>query len=714
MNMTVDILVVDDERINLKLIEGILRDCALNLVTATSGEDALKKIGKHEFAVALLDVMMPGMDGFELAEKLRQNDVTNEVPIIFITAISKEQQHVFRGYELGAVDYLFKPVEPEVLRGKVEVFADLHRHKRELEQTTLRLESTVKALEASRKALEKSEERYRMVADYNYDWESWIGPDGVYRYVSPSCERISGYPPDRFLEDQDFLGRIVHHEDLPAWQNFMLVQSKDSAELRFRIHHNNTRIRWISMVKHGIEGEDGSFLGVRTSMRDITNRKYMEDKLKHSMLHDPLTGLPNRNLFLDRLSRVRERSIRHANCFAVLFINLDRFQAVNDNYGHSMGDKLLVRIGTHLLQILRSEDTLARFGGDEFVILIDEMARKSDIRDVVKVIQGSFEKPFDVEGVKFTISASMGLQIALNDQADQADQADLVHNAQLAMYKAKGVGKNHCVEYTSKMREGVVNILAVENELKRALKANEFETFYQPIINLTDGTLYGFEALSRWRHPERGLVSPGEFIPVAEETGLIIPLGSLVLKNACNALREWQKLYPAMENVTMAVNISAKQFAEASLVHEVKRVLEQSGLPPQCLKLEITETVVMLDAMESSGRLNRLKGLGLKLAIDDFGTGYSSMSYLQKFPVDQLKIDLSFVRRMEKSSENIEIIRAIVNMAHSLRLQVVAEGIETDRQRDLLYSLQCDYGQGYLYSRPVPTEEAEKLLKKFV
>ena len=711
MKMKVDVLVADDERINLKLIEGILRDCDLNLVLVTSGEEALDVVAKHDFAVALLDVMMPGMDGFELAERLRQNEHTNDVPIIFITAISKEQRHVFRGYELGAVDYLFKPVEPEVLRGKVEVFADLHRHKRTLEQTTLRLESTIQALEASRRALEKSEERYRMVADYNHDWESWIGPDGFYRYVSPSCERISGYPPDRFLEDRDFLGLIVHHEDLPAWENFMLSRPKDSAELSFRIHHSNTRIRWISMVKHAIEGEDGVFLGVRTSMRDITNRKYMEDKLKHSMLHDPLTGLPNRNLFLDRLGRVMERAIRNGNCFAVLFINLDRFQAVNDNYGHAMGDKLLVRIGTHLRQNLRTEDTLARFGGDEFVILIDEMARKSDIRDVVKMIQGAFDKPFDVEGVNFTISASMGLQISQNSQDDHAD---LVHNAQLAMYKAKGVGKNHCMEYTSKMREGVVNILAVENDLKRALKADEFETFYQPLVNLADGTLYGFEALARWRHPERGLVSPGEFIPVAEETGLIIPLGSLVLRNACNALRGWQELYPAMEKVTIAVNISAKQFAEASLVHEVKRVLEESCLPPECLKLEITETVVMLDAMESSGRLNRLKGLGVKLSIDDFGTGYSSMSYLQKFPVDQLKIDLSFVRRMEKSPENIEIIRAIVNMAHSLRLKVVAEGIETDRQRDLLYSLQCDYGQGYLYSRPVPTGEAEELLKKFI
>jgi len=253
--------------------------------------------------------------------------------------------------------------------------------------------------------------------------------------------------------------------------------------------------------------------------------------------------------------------------------------------------------------------------------------------------------------------------------------------------------------------------VAVENELTRALSQNEFEAYYQPIVNLSDGGLYGFEALARWIHPKRGLVSPGEFIPVAEDTGLIVQLGTHILEEACTTLNEWRKQSKDAEQLTMAVNISARQFMEPKLVSEVETILKKTGLPPEMLKLEITETVVMNDAVESTGRLNSLKSLGIKLAIDDFGTGYSSMSYLQKFPMDQLKVDLSFVRRMEEAPENIEIVRAIVNMAHSLRLRVVAEGIETERQRDLLYSLQCDYGQGYLYSKPVPKAEAAELLK---
>ncbi|MDD3312583.1 EAL domain-containing protein [Pseudodesulfovibrio sp.] len=709
--MKADVLVVDDERINLKLIEGILKNQNLNLVLASDGREALQAIDRHDFAVALLDIMMPDMDGFELAEKLRDDERSRTMPIIFITAISKEQRHVFRGYELGAVDYLFKPVEPEILRSKVTVFADLHRNKRTLEKTTRRLEAVVGELEASRRALEKSEQRYRMVADYNYDWESWISPDGSFTYVSPSCERISGYTPSRFLDDPEFLGRIIHHDDLSAWQNFMFASSTDDSGLTFRIYHNDARVRWISMVKHAISSDEGKDLGIRMSMRDITSRKRMEEQLKHSQLHDPLTGLPNRGLFLDRVERAIDHSGKNGNYFTVLFINIDRFQVINDHYGHTTGDKVLVRIATLLAQVVRTGDTLARFGGDEFVILMEDLPRKADVRDAVRAVQAAFEEPLELEGSRFAISASMGFQITRNSEVDKAD---LVHNAQLAMYKAKSAGKNRSREYSPRMREGIVNILAVENDLKRALSAGEFEPFFQPLVNLADGTLYGFEALARWRHPERGLVGPGEFIPVAEETGLIVPLGVQVLHDACASFRQWRERYAGAESLTLAVNISAKQFGEPSLVHDVRRILEETTLPSHRLKLEITETVVMLDAMKSTGRLNGLKALGIMLAIDDFGTGYSSMSYLQKFPVDQLKIDLSFVRHMEKAPENIEIIRAMVNMAHSLRLQVVAEGIETERQRDLLYSLQCDYGQGYLYSKPVPADQAEDMVQKYM
>ncbi|MFH1912817.1 MAG: EAL domain-containing protein [Pseudomonadota bacterium] len=707
MSGEVEILVVDDERINLMLIEGILRGQGMRVITAMSGDEALAVAEKSNLAVVLLDVMMPGMDGFELAERLRASEHTRTVPIIFITAISKEQRNVFRGYELGAVDYLFKPVEPEILRSKVGIFSELHRKNLSLETATRRLENVVAELEGSQAALRESEQRYRMVADYIYDWESWLGPDGEAIYISPSCERITGYSPVRFVEDPELMQRIVHPDDFAAWHNYMMGSSSMEEGIDYRINHQDAHVRWVSMVRHAVEDESGQPLGVRISVRDVTSRKHMEQRIKHSSLHDTLTGLPNRALLLDRLSQAVERSARMGAYFAVLFINLDRFQVVNDHFGHMVGDRILVEIGVRLRRIVRPVDTVARFGGDDFVVIFEEMHRKLDVRDMVRVVRESFAEPFEIDGVEFPITASMGLEIA---RGYGEDRNNLVHNAQLAMYKAKGSGKNRCVTYAVGMREGAASVLAMESELKRALRAREFEAYFQPIVTLADGQLYGFEALARWHHPERGVVSPGEFIPVAEETGLIVELGEQILEDACRTLSRWRSIYPAAAELIMSVNISARQFGEAGLVDMVKRILEDTGLPASLLKLEITETVVMLDAVESSIRLNLLKSLGIMLSIDDFGTGYSSMSYLQKFPMDQLKIDLSFVRLMEKGPENIEIIRAIVNMAHSLRLRVVAEGIETERQRDLLYSLQCDYGQGYLYAIPLPGSEAEAFL----
>lgn len=478
--------------------------------------------------------------------------------------------------------------------------------------------------------------------------------------------------------------------------------------LDFRIYHKNARVKWVSLIKNVIADEMGNSLGVRTSLRDVTSRKRMEDQLKHRSLHDRLTGLPNRALFLDRVARITDCLAKKQQFFGVLFINIDRFHVFNEHYGHSVGDKILVGIGARLSMAVRSMDTVARFSGDEFVILIEDRPRKTDVIDLAKQLQKSFSNPIEIDGMEFNVSASMGLDIS---NIGDGDNSDLVHNSQLAMFKAKEGGKKRYTIYNKKMREGVINVLAVEKDILRALKAKEFEAYFQPIVNLADGRLAGFEALARWNHPTRGMVSPGEFIPVAEETGLIVDLGAHILEDACVALNEWREKYAWAAELTMAVNISAKQFEEPTLVSEVEKILERSGLPPKYLKLEITETVVMLDAVKSSNRLNMLKSLGIMLSIDDFGTGYSSMSYLQKFPMDQLKVDLSFVQRMEKGPENIEIVRAIINMAHSLRLRVVAEGIETERQRDLLYSLQCDYGQGYLYSKPLLREAAAEFVK---
>jgi diguanylate cyclase (GGDEF)-like protein/PAS domain S-box-containing protein len=706
----IDVLVVDDERINLKLMKGILADMGLNIVTASSGEETLQHAEEHDFAVVLLDVMMPGLDGFATAELLRGREKTCFVPIIFVTAISVEQHHVFQGYETGAVDYLIKPVEPEILKSKVRVFVDLHRQKKALEEATRRLKHTVEELSASKAALETSEQRYRTVADYNYDWETWIDPRGRFVYVSPSCERISGYPPEKFIANPRFIEGLIHKDDLTAWRQFMDAGRDDEDDsLDFRLFASDTRLRWINQVKRPVQDTDGTFLGFRCSLRDITDRKRMELELRHQALHDPLTGIANRTLCLDRIRQalVRAKRAQRSN-FAVIFLDIDRFKVVNDSLGHPFGDKLLVEVARRLSGCVRAMDTVSRFGGDEYVIFLEDLDSNREAVRILKRIRDVMREPFLIDEHEIVTTVSLG--IALGDAANTRPE-DLIQASNIAMYQAKASGRNRFRVFNTSMREQAARQLTVENDLRRALARGEFALHYQPIVSLKDGGLVGFEALVRWNHPDRGLVSPGEFIPVAEETGLIVDLGHWVLDEACSVMSRWRKTVLNGNPATLAVNISGRQFAKPDFVDRVKGVLARTKLDPSLLKLEITETAVMDDARSSAHQISRLKDLGLLLSIDDFGTGYSSMSYLQKFPLDMLKIDLSFVKKLDAAPENIEIVRAIIHLAHSLNLKVVAEGIERKEQQGILYSLQCEFGQGYLFSKPLPLPEAEAYIR---
>lgn len=709
MDQRVDVLIVDDERINLRLLEGVLRVFDLNIITVTSGMEALELMNQHDFALVLLDVMMPEMDGFTTAEKIRENEGTRNIPIIFVTAISKEQRHVFRGYELGAVDYLFKPVEPSILKSKVNTFVELHRKRRGLEEATRRLEGMVEELQASKQALEESEQRYRTVADYNYDWESWHDSTGKPLYISPSCERISGYSPERFMQDPGFMEQIIHRDDLELWRKFNAgMEADEDQSLDFRIFNKNNRMRWLSLVRREVVDEQGNPLGIRSSMRDITSRKLIENRVQHQALHDPLTGLANRTLLLDRVRQAMDRAQRLKSYYAIVFMGLDRFKVINDSMGHSFGDKLLVNIGVRLSECVRKQDTVSRFGGDEFVVLLEELDSIQQAKDIVEKIVEAAKAPLDIDGREVRITASVGLDVARDATQEPTER---VQNAHIAMYAAKAAGKDNVSVFNRKMRDKAVKEMTIESELRQALERKQFELYYQPIFDLTAMRLSGFEALIRWNHPERGMVGPGEFIHIAEETGLIVDIGQWVLKEATRTMKQWQKAHPDADGLTISVNISAKQFREAGLVESVRGILEHTGFPPKYLKLEITETVVMVDASDSVLKLEMLKDLGVILSIDDFGTGYSSMSYLQKFPIDQLKVDLSFVQRLDVDPESIEIVRAIINLAHGLSLRVVAEGIENRQQLHLLYSLQCDYGQGYLVARPLPEAKAEKFIK---
>ncbi|GAB7022779.1 two-component system response regulator [Salidesulfovibrio brasiliensis] len=707
MHSQTDILLVDDEPINIKLLKGILKQFDLNFITASSGEEALRVSAGRDFALILLDVMMPGMDGFECAERLREKPETRNTPIIFVTAINKEQDHIFRGYELGAVDYLFKPVEPEVLRSKVRTFVELQVQRKSLQKAADKLGQVVRKLQDSREALEESERRYRIVADYNYDWESWFGPEGDMLYVSPASERISGYSRERFMNDPRLMESIIHPDDLPLWREFLVADSGDDDEtIDFRIYNSSARIRWVNAVKRKVV-EDDKWLGNRVSLRDVTERKELKERMHHLSLHDPMTGLPNRSLCMERVSRAQRRSRHLGKYFGVILLDLDRFKVVNESLGHVAGDKLLSEVASRLLGLVGDLDSVGRFGGDEFVLLLEEIDSPDVVESVANKVVAALRQPFLIGGEEIRLSASLG--VVISDGTTEESSEDILHSAHIAMYKSKEGGKDQYQTFADTMKEQAVRMLTLEKDLRRALREEQFLLHFQPLVNLRDRVVSGFEVLVRWQHPGRGLVSPGEFIPIAEESGIIVEMGEWILRKACTTFKKWMNGCPNDNDFFLSVNISARQFRESSLVPMVAETIASTGISPRRLKLEITETVVMLDVMDSIKKLRALKDLGIMLSIDDFGTGYSSMSYLQKFPLDQLKVDLSFVQRLDRDPDSIEIVRAIINLAHALRLSVVAEGIETPAQRDLLNSLQCDYGQGYLFARPLPEGEAHDI-----
>ncbi|MGE4553312.1 MAG: EAL domain-containing protein, partial [Desulfovibrionaceae bacterium] len=444
--------------------------------------------------------------------------------------------------------------------------------------------------------------------------------------------------------------------------------------------------------------------------RDITERREFERQLAHQAFHDSLTALPNRSLYMERLRHAVERGRRREGYnFAVLMIDLNRFKRVNDTLGHHVGDQLLVGIALRILSCIRTVDTVARLGGDEFAVLLEEFESPREVIRVSTRIANILREPFTIEGHNVHSGASIGIVLHTRDY-EVAE--DILRDADIAMYQAKERGKSRLV-FNKRMHAQAVEIGRMENELRTALAEEQFMLYYQPIVDVGSRGLQGFEALVRWNHPERGVVGPLEFIPLAEETGLIIPLGRWIIREACRQMSEWLRLGRARPDMSMSVNLSSRQFMQADLVDYVQGVLTDTGLPAANLKFEITESVIMQDAPVTSAKLARLKSLGIKIMIDDFGTGYSSLSYLQQFPVDYLKIDRSFISGAGDEQEKLEIVKTIVSLARNLGLGVVAEGVEREDQFDRLRSVNCENAQGYMFSRPVDKLTAEDMLRNW-
>ncbi len=566
-------------------------------------------------------------------------------------------------------------------------------------------EDTRLDLQHSLADLSESEERFRSLVQNASDIAMLSDADARLRYVSPAIKRVFGYEPSEVLGKERW--GFVHPEDMDlvtaAWEA-ALKSAEPVAPIEYRARHADGSWRWVELVMGNLL-DDPAVGGIVLNIRDITERKAAEEAMLHQAFHDALTALPNRALFLDRLGQALARQRRRGSVTAVLFLDLDRFKWINDSLGHAAGDELLSLVAARLTEAVRPGDSVARFGGDEFVALCDDLDGEWEATAIGERLIKALSAHLCVEGRDITVTASLGIATTASPAGTTPDS--LLRDADAAMYRAKERGRNRIEVFQRGMRTRAVERLEVETDLRRALERGELRVFYQPVVRLAGTAMLGVEALVRWQHPDRGLVAPADFIPVAEETGLIQPIGAFVLNEACRQVAVWNRANADRTPLSVAVNLSARQMSAADLTRLVRTALDHSGLEPGLLCLEITESVLMEDVAASRNILLSLKELGVRLGIDDFGTGYSSLLYLRRFPVDFLKVDRSFVSGLGENSEDGAIVAGVLGLAHALGVGAVAEGVEKPEQADRLATMGCELAQGYLWSRPLAAAELE-------
>jgi len=682
------LLIVDDNEMNRDMLARRLLRKGYVVELAENAKDLLNRVKVDRIDLVLLDIEMPEISGLDALQQLRDHYSAAELPIIMVTA-KAQSDDVVRALDLGANDYLTKPIDFPVAVARIGTQLS-HKHAQE--------------------ALKESEERYALAARGSNDglWDWNLSTDVV--HFSCRWKAMLGYQEEEIGDKPAEWFDRIHDADRERVKEEIAAHQKGLTphfESEHRVLHKDASFRW--MLSRGVAVHDSSRNALRMagSQTDITEGK----------VSDPLTGLPNRLLFIDRIGRlIKHTKRRKDQLFAVLFMDLDGFKMINDSMGHLIGDQLLLGVANRLEKCLRSTDTVARIretftvarlGGDEFTVLLDSIKDPNDAKLAAERMMKALATPFILGGKEIFTSLSIG--IALSTPAYEQPE-EILRDADTAMYRAKSLGKARYEVFDADMRASVMARLQLETDLRRALERGEFRNFYQPIVALVSGEIAGFEALLRWEHPTRGLLAPSEFIPVAEETGLIRELGWWNLREACQQISAWRASASAHRHLTISVNLSAKQFLQPKIVEDIRELMRDLALPPEALKLEITESTVMADPTAAVEMLQHIKSLGIRLAIDDFGTGYSSLSYLHRFPLDTLKIDRSFISSMGNDGEGMEIARTILPMANNLQLDVVAEGVETIQQVAFLKKLHCKYGQGFYFSRPLSAEGTTALL----
>ncbi|HEV8701071.1 MAG TPA: EAL domain-containing protein [Candidatus Polarisedimenticolia bacterium] len=691
------ILVVDDEAAVRQFLRGALEHKGFRVIEAENGAQAVELCRSRRPELILLDVNMPEMDGFEACAAIRCLPGSETTPILILTSLD-DLESVSRAREAGATDFALKPISMPILDHRVRYM--------------LHAKSNLDRLVRSEERLARAQRIARLG---NWEWDVQSGTV----HWSEEMYRLYSVIPGPAAPGRDRLLDRIHVDDREMVSRAIVEALRGSRpySLDFRVAAPDGAERFVHEEAEILFDRSGTAVRMVGTTQDITERKRAEGQIRILAYYDGLTLLPNRRLFLEKLGVTLENVRRRGGLHAVLFLDLDRFKQINDTLGHGVGDRLLQAVAERLRKSLRSSDAIARgdlsgtnedvcrLGGDEFIVSISNITRGEDAATVAKRILEALQLPFRLDEQEVFISASVGISLF---PQDGTDLETLLKNADAAMYQAKEAGRNNCQFFSQSMNVTAVKRLTLENKLRRALEREEFQLYYQPQIDVRTWSIVGAEALVRWRHPVLGLVSPSEFIPLAEETGLILPIGDWVLRTASAQALAWQKA--GHGSVVVAINISGRQFRERNLAKMIEQALGGIGLDPHRLELEITESVLMRSAEETVDTLKMLKTMGARIAVDDFGTGYSSLSYLRRFPIDRLKLDQSFIHEIVADRGTAAIVAAVIGMARGLGLEVIAEGVETPEQRTMLFQEGCHIMQGYLFGRPLPALEFEQLL----
>ncbi len=680
------VLIIDDDPVFSLLASEALQQAGYDTRIATDARQAMSSFEDYKPDLALLDVNLPGGNGFEICATLRSLASACDVPIVMVTG-QNDTESIARAYDVGATDFIHKPVLWPTLPHRVDFM--------------------LRALD-NLQALRESERRNRALLQALPDTIYLVDSKGVLvEHISGSERNYGRGLVGKPLEDV-FPGAVAR----AARQALRGKSATEPASIEFKVRQGKGR-RWFEARVR--PQADGSLLIV---IRDATERREAKARIEYLAYYDTLTRLPNRQLFVRAAARAIAESQEPAQLVALLYLDLDRFKRINDNLGHAVGNALLQEVARRLEQSLKTDDAsappgdksaparhrVARFGGDEFGVLLTGLGNEQQAVDIANHIRGLLAEPFQCDGHRFVITPSIG--IALYPR-DGSDIEDLLVKADMAMYQAKDHGRNAHAFYGQTMGMRSLGRLELENELRRTFESGGLQVHYQPKLDLATGSIIGVEALLRWPHAERGWISPDTFIPVAEETGLIVPMGDWVIEQACRQLAEWKSA--GLAHLSVAVNVSVQQFAREDFVDTVLRTLQQHGVQPQRLELEITESLLMKNLEQTTASMRRFRQAGIALAIDDFGTGYSSLGYLRQLPLDALKIDRSFVKDLPQSDDDAAICAAIIALARELKLKVIAEGVENAAQLEFLRGHRCDQAQGYFIGRPVPVAQLQGL-----